>query len=39
MAFKIIQLEAKDLAGQYLGFLIISVSALSSKCDCELQVE
>jgi len=31
MALKIIQLEAKDLAGKYLGFLIFSVSALSSK--------
>jgi len=33
MALKIIQLEAKDLAGQYLGFLIFNVSALSSKGD------
>jgi len=33
MAFKIIKLEAKDLAGQYLGFLIFNVSALSSKGD------
>jgi hypothetical protein len=33
MALKIIQLEAKDLAGQYLGFSIFNASALSSKCD------
>ena len=33
MAFKIIQLEAKDLVGQYLGFLIFNVSALCSKGD------
>ena len=39
MAIKIIQLEAKDLAGQYLVFLIFNVSALSSKAICELEVE
>ena len=33
MALKIIQLEAKYLAGQYLGFLVFNVSALSSKGD------
>jgi len=33
MVFKIIQLEAKDLTGQYLGFLIFNVSALSSNGD------
>jgi len=33
MTLKIIQIEAKDLAGQYLGFLIFNVSTLSSKCD------
>jgi hypothetical protein len=39
MALKITQLEEKDLTGQYLGFLIFNVSALSSKCDMELKVE
>jgi hypothetical protein len=29
----IIQLEVKDMAGQYFGFLIFNVSALSSKGD------
>ena len=33
MTLKIIQIEAKDLAGHYLGFLIFNVSALSSKGD------
>ena len=33
MALKIIQFEAKDLAGKYLGFLLFNVSALSSKGD------
>jgi hypothetical protein len=33
MALKIIQFEAKDLTGQYLGFLNFNVFALSSKCD------
>jgi len=33
MTLKIIQIEAKDLAGQYLGFLIFNVSTLSSKGD------
>jgi len=33
MPLKITQIEAKDLAGQYLGFLIFSVSTLSSKGD------
>jgi len=33
MALKIIQLEAKDLAVQYLGFLILNVFALPSKGD------
>jgi len=32
MTLKIIQLEAKGMAGLYLGFLIFNVSALSSKC-------
>jgi len=33
MTLNITQLEAKDLAGQYLGFLIFNVSALSSNGD------
>jgi len=33
MTLKIIQIEAKDLAGQYFGFLIFNVSTLSSKGD------
>jgi len=33
MTLKIIQIKAKDLAGQYLGFLIFDVSTLSSKGD------
>jgi len=33
MTLKIIQIEAKDLAGQNLGFLILSLSTVSSKGD------
>jgi len=35
MALKITQFEAKDLAEQYIGFLIFNVSALSSKGDMQ----
>jgi len=33
MALKIIQLEAKDLVGQYLSFIICNVSVLRSQGD------
>ena len=38
MTLKIIQIEAKELAGQYLGFLIFNVSTLSSKGDMRTAV-